>query len=511
MSRITSASALLAFGLLALLAPGVAAAAPALVPVGDFDAPIHAAAPPQDPSRLFVVERGGTVRVVRNGVVLPRAFLDISKEVATDGERGLLSIAFPPDYASSGLFYVYMVAAVPAGELQVREYRRSAGDPDRADLAGRIVWSQAHPNDNHNGGQVQFDTDGHLWFATGDGGGETDNDPGNDAQSLASQLGKLLRIDPHPSGAGAYGIPAENPYPGSPVWASGLRNPFRFSFDRELGDLVIGDVGGGREEEIDWAPTSEGLRPRANYGWSCREGTLDGPRACDPGAAYLPPAFAYEQASPRAVTGGFVVRDPGLPTLRGRYLYADAFAGQVRSLVLGRPATGDRPEAGLQRAQLVSFAEDACGRLYVVSLAGTVDRIQDGAPGECHLRPLTTVPAVAAVAPIPDRSPPRVRIAIVRRGRVGLRATPRIALTADERCRVTVTARVARVKLKRVRTPLPAGRRIILRLRPSHRGVRRIRKDLRRHRRLTLSVSVTADDAAGNTARAQRRMKIRRG
>jgi Glucose / Sorbosone dehydrogenase len=515
MSRITRT--LLALGLGALLAPAAAAAAPDFGPALAFDAPIYAASPPRDATRLFVVERAGRVMVVRNGSKLATPFLDISDQVATDGERGLLSIAFPPDYDASGHFYVYMVAAQPLGELQVREYNRSPVSNDLAGSATRIVWSQSHDEaSNHNGGTLAFGPDGMLWLATGDGGGG-DNQFGH-ARDLGSQLGKLLRIDPHPGSRGDYTIPPENPF-GSAVWAYGLRNPFRFSFDRGSGDLFIGDVGQGAREEVDWAPLAEGLGRGADYGWSCREGAVAGPTACTPGANYLGPILDYAQTGPRAVTGGYVVRDPGLPSLVGRYVYADTYQGVVRSFAPARPASDDRAAGLPQRDMLVSFAEDACGHLYVISLNGTVERVREGAPGPCVLRPdpaplggfAPPVPRPPATPAIPDRTSPRVRIALARHGRVGLRATPRIALTASESCRVTVTARVANVKLKRVRTPLRGHRRTILRLRPNAKGVKRIHQALRRHRRRTLVVKVTAKDAAGNTGRVQRRLKVRRG
>jgi hypothetical protein len=505
MSRITRS--LLAFGLAALLAPGGAAAAPALVPVGSFNTPMYVTSPPRDTSRLFVVERGGVIRVVRDGTTLATPLLDISSEVNVEGERGLLSMAFPPDYEASGLFYVYLTAQ-PIGQLQVREYRRSAQDPDRADPGGRIVWRQDHPGgSNHNGGTIAFGPDGMLWLATGDGdvGGR------EGAQDTASQLGKLLRIDPRPGNAGEYTIPADNPY-GSAVWAAGLRNPFRFSFDRGSGDLVIGDVGEGAREEIDYV-RAPGLARAANFGWPCVEGLVAGPGACTSGPPYVEPAYELLHPEWTALTGGVVVRDPGLPSLAGRYVYADYYDGVTHSLRLALPRATEERLAGLPTVHnLVAFGEDACGHLHIVSSDGTVDRVRDGAIGPCVLRPTPANTAPPPAQPLVfDRSPPRVRIGIARRGRVGLRATPRIALTADESCRVTVTARVARVKLKRVRTPLPGGRRTILRLRPSHKGVKRIRKALRRYRRRTLIVSVTAKDAAGNTGRAQRRMKIMRG
>ena len=514
MSRITKA--VFAVLALALAAPAGAAAAPTLVRVGDFDQPIHVASPPRDTSRLFVVERPGRVRVIRDGTTLPTPFLDISREVrSSDSERGLLSIAFPPDYAATGLFYLYLTAQ-PDGELQVREYHRSA-DPDRADPLGRVVWRASHTEAaNHNGGQVEFGPDGLLWFATGDGGGG--NNQFGHARDLGSPLGKLLRIDPRPGNAGTYTVPPDNPF-GTALWAIGLRNPFRFSFDtRGSNDLFIGDVGQGTREEIDWARFSDGLGKGADYGWSCREGTVPGPTACDPSAPYLPPVFDYAQGSPRAVTGGVVVRDPGLPTLAGRYVWADAYTGDVRSFVPAVPRATDDRSAGLpRRTPLVAFGQDACAHVYVVAISGSVDRIQDGAIGPCVLRPDPAVlpgpppPAPPAPPPPPDRTSPRVRIDLARKGRVGLRATPRIALTASETCRVNVSARAAGLKFRRVRTPLRAGRRTILRLRTSRKGGQRLRRALRRHRRVTFVVSVTARDAAGNTGRVQRRMKLRRG
>jgi hypothetical protein len=208
MSRITSA--LLLAGALALLVPAGAAAAPGFVSVGSFDQPISVTAPPRDTSRVFVVERGGTIHVVRNGTKLSTPFLDISSAIDTAGERGLLSMTFAPDYATSGLFYLYMVARQPLGEIQIREYRRSAASADRADPTGRIVFRATHNEEsNHNGGQVEWGPDGYLWFATGDGGGG--DDVHNHARDLSSPLGKVLRIDPRPGNAGSYGIPAEQP------------------------------------------------------------------------------------------------------------------------------------------------------------------------------------------------------------------------------------------------------------------------------------------------------------
>ena len=392
MSRITRA--LVALALLALAAPAGAAAAPGFAHVGDFDQPVHAASPPDHGERLFVVEQRGVVRLVKNGVVSATDFLDISGQVRFgepgEGERGLLSIAFAPDYETSGLFYVYLTAEDPVGELQVREYRRSPSNPDVADPARRIVWRQAHGEaPNHNGGTLDFGPDGFLWFATGDGGGG--NDQFGHARDLNSHLGKMLRIDPRPSGGLGYTVPADNPNPASAVWGYGLRNPFRFSFDhRGTKDLLIGDVGQSAREEIDWVRFADlGGPEQADFGWSCREGSVAGPDACNPSATYVPPIFDYEQPAPRSVLGGVVVRDPGLPSLVGRYLYADTYAGEVRSFVPAAPRALDDASVGLPaRSTLVAFGEDGCGHIYLVSTgSGSVDRIVDGSTGPCVRRP----------------------------------------------------------------------------------------------------------------------------
>jgi glucose/arabinose dehydrogenase len=516
MSRITRA--LLLAGLLALPAPAAAAADPAFVSLGGFTAPISVTAPPRDTSRVFVVERGGTIQVARNGTKLGTPFLDISSEIDTAGERGLLSMTFAPDYASSGLFYVYMVARQPLGEIQIREYRRSAANADRADPTGRIVFRATHNEESsHNGGQVEVGPDGYLWFATGDGGGG--DDVHNHARDLASPLGKVLRIDPRPGNAGSYGIPANNPF-GSAIWAYGLRNPFRFSFDRGSGDLWIGDVGQGAREEVDRATASGGLGRGGDYGWACREGTVAGPKDCTVAASYIPPVFDYDsEAGAHAVTSGYVVRDPGLPTLLGRYVYADAFDGQVRSFSPASPGTTDAAVTTLEpRNTLVSFGEDACGHVYVVSIdRGSVERIQDGTPGACVLKPVP--PALPPLGGTggggggpagSDRTAPRVRIRTAGKGRVGRRARPQIALTASEACRVTIRARLGGSRLVRARTSLRAGHRTVVRLRPRAKALRRIRRSLRRHSHLTLRVSVTAVDAAGNTGHAARRLTVKR-
>jgi glucose/arabinose dehydrogenase len=506
-----------------LALPSAASAAPTLVPVGGgWSAPIHVASPPRDPSRLFVVQKGGLVRVVLDGVVQTAPFADLTGQVATGGEQGLLSIAFPFDYESTGLAYVYLTAT--DGELQVRELRRSAADPNRSDGTQRIVWRQAHNQaDNHNGGTVDFGPDGLLWLATGDGGGG--NDVFGHAQDPASQLGKMLRIDPRPSGSGTYTVPPGNPL-GTAVFSTGLRNPFRFSFDRGTGDLFIGDVGQSTREEIDWVRFEEGLGRGGNYGWACFEGFADGPNDCTP-AGYIEPIHDYSQGNPRAVAGGVVVRDPGLPTLLGRYLYADTYAGQIRSLVPARPATGDREETGLVRTNLVAFGEDACGHVHVVSISGTVERLQDGMPGACVLEPepraLPGDTGPGAATPPPAQAPtggsgpgagdtaaPRLRIRVSGQRTLVPRRRLRIAVTASEPATLRAGGRLRGVaRFRAARRQAAAGRRVVLITRITRKAARELRRTLRR-KRVIASLTILARDAAGNQRRAERRVKMAR-
>jgi glucose/arabinose dehydrogenase len=508
-------AAILTVAAAALVTAPVAGAAPTLVPIaGSWDSPIYAASPPRDPSRLFVVQRGGLIRVVVNGTVRSTPFANLTGQVGLDGERGLLSIAFPPDYQSSGLAYVYLTA--PDGELQIRELRRSASNPDVSDGSQRIAWRQTHDEaSNHNGGTLTFGPDGMLWFATGDGGGG--NDVFGHAQDLGSQLGKVLRIDPR-TGTG-YRVPAGNPY-GNAIWAAGLRNPFRFSFDRGTGDLFIGDVGQGAREEIDWVRFADGLGRAGNYGWACFEGFAPGPKDCDPGPGYIPPIHDYSLDTPRAVTGGVLVRDPGLPTLSGRYIYADSFRPDIRSLVPGRPATGDA-STGLSRNDVVAFAEDACGHVFVVSIDGSVERIQDGAPGACVLtpdpRPLpgTTgpgggTPPPAAPAPVADTAKPRLRAGVKGRKTLATRRRLRVAVTANEPAAVRITGRLRGVaRFRTVRRQLPAARRVVLNVRVTKKTARKLRRTLRR-KRVIAALTIRARDAAGNERRVTRRVKIAR-
>jgi glucose/arabinose dehydrogenase len=333
-------------------------------------------APPGDRVRRFVVQREGSIVVIRRG--RRRAtFLDISDRVSVEGEGGLLSMAFAPDYRESGRFYIYYTDN--EGFLQIDQFRRS-GDPNRADPGSRrSVMRVPHFRANHKGGQLQFGPDGLLYAGFGDGG--AGGDPDENAQNLGRILGKLIRIEPRPEGG--YDIPASNPFQGrhgarAEVYAYGLRNPYRFSFDRRRGHLTIGDVGQNEVEEIDFVPGRRGGRQPTggyNFGWDVFEGrsSYEGGRA--PG--HVPPVIAHNQDGGYcSIIGGYVIRDRSLRGTRwfGRYVYGDLCNPSLRLAFLKRPTAPTRP-SGLRVSNLVSFGEDGRGRVYAVSLSGPVYRI----------------------------------------------------------------------------------------------------------------------------------------
>ena len=357
--------------------PAARAAGLRLVRVGTFDQPIYLTGAPGDPHRLFVVEKPGVIVVLVNVRRVKRPFLDISKLVnAGAEERGLLSLAFAPDYATSGHFYVDYTGA--NGDLHVVRYTRAANDPSVADAASArgVITIAHHQYSNHNGGQLQFGPDGDLYIGVGDGGNE--DDPRNEGQNTDVLLGKVLRIAPGPNGG--YSIPAGNPFAGESgrrpeIWAYGLRNPWRFSFDRLTGALIIGDVGQDQQEEVDFAP--RGTAAGANYGWSIFEGNRRNKPGNAPGAVF-PVLVALHSRGFCAIIGGYVVRDRSLPSLYGRYLYGDLCEPGIRAVAL-RPAhaTGDRA-TGLSVRDMSSFGQDALGHIYAVSLDGPVYRIAAG-------------------------------------------------------------------------------------------------------------------------------------
>ncbi len=426
----------------------VGASAATLRLVGEFDQPIFIASDPANPDELLVVEREG--RVILSSGTAAQPFADLTSLVSCcSGERGLLSIALAPDYVSSGRFYAAYTGEAAAGgaegDLHVDAFRPGgAGEPA---LVREPIVAIGHADEaNHNGGQIQFGPDGYLYVSVGDGGGS--GDPFESGQNLDTLLGKILRIDPRPGATPSYAIPAGNPFAGQPgldeIWSYGLRNPWRFSFDRANGDMIIGDVGQGVREEVDLAPSPAAGAvggEEANYGWNCREGFIayaGAPESCDSIGGFTDPVFDYPHTDPGdggahgcAITGGYVVRDPSLGDLFGRYLYADFCIGEIRSLVLpataGSRATGDRSE-GISVSGPVSFGEDSCGRLYVASNGGAVYRLEGAIAPDCSGAPsVPTVPGgpagpgvgVASSLPLATLAPtpatPRARILLLAR------------------------------------------------------------------------------------------------
>jgi glucose/arabinose dehydrogenase len=350
-----------------------------LLRLGNFDAPTYITSPPGD-KRRFVVQRGGTIVVLNGRKKLSQPFLDISSMVSQDGEEGLLSMVFSPNYKSSGIFYVYYTDR--EGFIQIDQYRRSS-NPNRADPnSRRSVIRVPHYRTNHKGGQLQFGSDGMLYAGFGDGG--AGGDPDENAQNLGRMLGKLIRIDPRPGGG--YRIPRSNPFVHrsgalGEIYAYGLRNPYRFSFDRRLGSLVIGDVGQDAVEEVDYIPGRSGGRPPRggyNFGWDSFEGRNRYEAGPAPGRIW-PVITETHDNGWCSIIGGYVIRDRSLRGSRyeGRYIYGDLCKSQLRLASLKRPRASTRGTP-LQVSNLVSFGEDARGRVYAVSIDGPIYRIGRG-------------------------------------------------------------------------------------------------------------------------------------
>lgn len=362
---------------------------------GNFDQPVFVTSAPGDPDRLFVVEKTGQIKILDTATGATNAvnFLTIPQaQLQNGGEQGLLSVAFHPDYATNGKFYVFVNNA--AGDLEVRQYSRSAANPDRAAAgSGDVILTIPHPtNDNHNGGWIGFGPDGFLYIATGDGG--AGGDPENNAQNPNSLLGKMLRIDVNGDDFAGdtgrdYAIPDDNPFVGTTaaaeIWALGLRNPWRPSFDRLTGDLYIADVGQNRREEINFQDA--GSAGGENYGWVIREGTLvfdpDRPGNLPPNSPLLTdPVLDYGHSFDGnggfSVTGGYVYRGPSAG-MQGVYLYADFVSNQIWSFRIVDGAVVDaanRTEqfvvTGGSLDSIASFGEDGRGNLYIVSIGGDV-------------------------------------------------------------------------------------------------------------------------------------------
>lgn len=362
-----------------------------------FAKPVFLTSPPDDLSRLFVVEQhSGKVKIIKDGVVLDRAFLNIGNRISTAFERGLLSLAFHPDYPTNGHFYVNYTNS--AGDLVISRFTVSATDPDSADPAGELILlTIPEPEANHNGGTLIFGPlDGYLYIGVGDGGGAGDlhGTIGN-GQNVNTLLGKILRIDV--DGGNPYAIPPGNPFVGETgrdeIWAFGLRNPWRMSFDRETGDLYIADVGQGAWEEVDFQPAAS--TGGENYGWRLMEGShcYNPASNCDPGGLTYP-MTEYSHASGCSVTGGYVYRGCEIPDLRGAYFYADWCNGRIWSLRYDGSTVTDSvertaelaPAGNLSIDNVSSFGEDARGELYILDHAdGEIYKIVPAEPvvSEC--------------------------------------------------------------------------------------------------------------------------------
>jgi glucose/arabinose dehydrogenase len=383
--------------LLLAMAPSSATALTLQKVGGSFPDAIHLSSDPTDPERLLVVDRNGRVLLFEKGLTTVLANIE-DKVSCCEREQGLLSVAPAPDFAFSGRLYVdYTGVEQPGGEIHVAEL--DLNEPGGPTLEDLLVIEHPEVEDKiHYGGQLQFGPEGNLFISTGDGGPANDTD--HNAQDLDKLLGKILRVKPNPAVAKNYEIPAGNPFAGpipgaDEIWSYGLRNPFRFSFDRLTGAMLIGDVGQAAREEVDYAPPPS-LGAGFNWGWSCREGLIEGPGegddpACPP-VGFVDPIFDYTHVpgGPCAIIGGYVARDPQLPELLGRYVYGDFCTGEIRSLDLSNPFGTDRYE-GVSLDRLESFGEDAAGRLYAVAGGGVYHLatseqppVAAGQPGPMH-------------------------------------------------------------------------------------------------------------------------------
>jgi cysteine-rich repeat protein len=349
-----------------------------------LSSPLLVTAPPRDVSRIFIVEQTGTIRVMKWGTLLPAPFLDIHAKITSGGERGLLGLAFHPSYATNGRFFVDYTDL--SGHTVVSQYQVS-NDPDVAATTETVLLQVTQPFSNHNGGHLAFGPDGYLYIALGDGG--SGGDPQGNGQNINARLGKLLRLDI--DGAAPYVSPASNPFFGATpgrdeIWAYGLRNPWRFSFDRTAGDLYIGDVGQDRFEEVDFQPV--GSAGGQNYGWNVVEGNghcYPSGSGCDQ-TGMTQPILEYDHGQGCSITGGYVYRGCAMPDLRGTYFYGDYCSAFIRSFrVVGGVATQPQdhtaelaPGGGIAINSLSSFGEDARGEIYICDLGGAVFKIVPG-------------------------------------------------------------------------------------------------------------------------------------
>ncbi|MCU1305996.1 MAG: hypothetical protein JWN45_691 [Acidobacteriaceae bacterium] len=344
--------------------------------VSGLDTPVDLQQAKDGSGRLFAVEKAGVIRIIQNGAIQDAPFLDISSKVDSEpGEMGLLGLAFHPKYTQNRRFFVHYDRDVN-GQIQsvIAEYTVSAANANTADPGSeRILLTVNQPFDNHKGGQLAFGPDGFLYISLGDGGSE--GDPLGNGQSLQTLLGKILRINVDATGPGTqYPVPPDNPFVSSnalpEIWAFGLRNPWRISFDRSTGRLFAGDVGGDRFEEVDI------IQRGLNYGWNIMEGAhcLNPPSGCNMSGLTLPIA-EYDHSEGDAIIGGYVYAGSAIPALRQAYIFGDLSSGKIWILREGLPGTWTRTLLTTVDVEISSFGQDQAGEVYVVALGGTVMRI----------------------------------------------------------------------------------------------------------------------------------------
>jgi glucose/arabinose dehydrogenase len=463
--------------------------------------------------------------VVKNGTELGTPFLTVP-DVDTTGEGGLLSVAFPPDYAASGRFYVFLTptdanpGVAPHAPIEIREYTRSAGDSDVAEpSSAREVLEIPHPSSiNHYGATLQFGPDGLMYAGTGDGGGT--GDPANNAEDTFERLGKILRLDPSGDDPGEFTVPPTNPFAngvgGDPlVFGYGLRNPFRFSFDRVTGDLIIGDVGQNAFEEVDFSARAQGGGRGADYGWNTCEGFVEYPNPaipCNRAGATLP-AYAYPHAAnpcSGSITGGVVVRDPALPSLANRYLYAEFCKGYVRSVCL--PSGTDVRDLGLGTVtNVTAFGEDASGRVVVVQIGGAVSRLTGTSPvGACPLTAAPARPAASTTRPFTFDLGGALRQRPLRSGNVGVRVRCQGACSSRALGRLSLKLRGKRIGLRQALGRRASAGTLTLRLRLTARARRALRRALRGRRPVRAALTVRVRDGAGRLSLRQRTVRLAR-
>ncbi len=321
-------------------------------------------AQPLDDGRIFVVEQGGRIRVVRNGVLQPTPFLDISTRVLSGGERGLLSVAFHPQYATNHFFYVYFTEA-GTGAIRIERFTTTANAEVADPATTKLIITTPHPVSNHNGGLVAFGPDGMLYAGLGDGGGG--GDPDGNGQNFNALLGSLLRLDV--DNGNPYLIPANNPFVGQAgrrgeIWAKGLRNPWRYTFDAATSLLYIADVGQDLREEVNAVPASTaGL----NYGWNVWEGLSCYNASTCSATGFQAPILDFGHGPACSVTGGYVYRGSAIPAIRGHYFYSDYCAGFLRSFRYENGVAVDQKDWGLTASAVASFGVDFAGELYMIS------------------------------------------------------------------------------------------------------------------------------------------------